>query len=312
MKKPTRVTKTIVSWAVVGVAGVLFVKALQANWNNLGEIELRPDIFVALALVCFVLSIVASGVAWGRIVNRLIGTPVPLREAIQIHLASWLLKYIPGQTGSFFNKIAWAKKRGIDGKKVTASFIYENTFLLLASTLPTIPILIVALSEKFAEDTSLFLPLLLAAPFVVLIMTPRVFTLLLNVLFKVLKKQKLSREELLGTKDNVIFTLEFIIPRIINGAAFVLLAISLLGVAPSLYVTFGAIYVLAGIIGVLAIFVPSGLGVREAVITLFVSAYVPVEQAIALALVARFYATIADVFVAGLYVYLKPRKATRP
>src|SRR5690606_22500625 len=127
-------------------------------------------------------------------------------------------------------------------------------------------------------------------------------------LFKLLKKQKLSSEELLGSKDNIMFTVEFILSRIINGTAFVLLAISLLGIATSMYVTFGAIYVLAGIVGVLAIFVPSGLGVREAVITLFASAYVPVEQAIALALVARFYATIADLLVAVLFVCIKPRR----
>lgn len=296
------------SWVVIALVAVLFVRSLQANWHSIKDLDLSPDIHVVLALICFVLSIVASGIAWGHIVEKLTKIGVPTREVIRIHLASWLLKYIPGQAGSLLNKLSWAKKRHIDGKMITASFIYENTFLLLASAITSIPILLIALSEKFSEDTSLFLPLLAALPVVVLVMTPRAFAILLNFLFRVLKKQPLTSTELLSNKDNARFLAEFTIPRLINGAAFVFLAISLLGIPSSLYLTFGAIYILAGIIGLLAIFVPSGLGVREAVITLFASAYIPVEQAVALALLARFYATIADIIVALIYVGLGSKK----
>lgn len=311
MKRHIKKVTNVFSWVVIALVATLFAKTLKDNWDNLEGISLRPDIFVILSLVCFVVSIVLSGVAWGKIVDRLTGKRIPIKEAVQIHLASWLLKYVPGQAGSFLNKIAWAKKRKIDGKKITASFIYENVFLLLASTVPTIPILAVAMSEKFTEDVGLFVPLLLSIPLVVLVMTPRVFELILNLIFRILKKQQLSRSELLGTKDNAKFIIEFIVPRIANGAAFVFLAISMVGIEPSQYLVFGAIYVLAGIIGVLAIFVPSGLGVREAVISLFASAYIPVEQAITLAILARFYTTVADVVIAGLYVFLKSGKGSK-
>ncbi len=256
------------------------------------------------------LSIISSGVLWGKIVDKLTEANIPAREAIRVHLASWLLKYIPGQAGSLINKIAWGRKRDLDGKKITASFIYENVFLLLASTVPTIPILLVALGNKFRESGTLFLPLLIAVPFVAIVLSPWFFTKAINFFFKLAKKQKLKREEMLNSQDNIKYFLLFIIPRIINGAAFVFVAESLINISPSQYLIFASIYVLAGIVGVLAIFVPSGLGVREAVIVLFASAYIPVEQAVLLALVSRFYATVSDILAAMVYLYLKRTEKT--
>lgn len=96
-------------------------------------------------------------------------------------------------------------------------------------------------------------------------------------------------------------------PRVLIGAGFVFIAMSVVDVDPSMYLGLGATYILAGIIGILALFVPSGIGVREGVIILFASAYFPVETATLIALLARFYATVADVILALLYGILSRR-----
>ncbi|NTW42780.1 MAG: UPF0104 family protein, partial [Cellulomonadaceae bacterium] len=59
--------------------------------------------------------------------------------------------------------------------------------------------------------------------------------------------------------------------------------------------------------GILAVFVPSGLGVRESVFVLIATAYMPVEQAIVIALLARLYSLIGDGVVALVYAVLKLR-----
>ena len=56
--------------------------------------------------------------------------------------------------------------------------------------------------------------------------------------------------------------------------------------ALKMWLPFAAAYVLAGAIGILAIFVPSGIGVREAIIVLVLSQYIPVAQAIVISLIA--------------------------
>jgi hypothetical protein len=221
---------------------------------------------------------------------------------------SWLMKYIPGQAGSFLGKIGWAKQQQIDGKKITASFIYENIFLLLASVIISIPPLFVVFGTRFTDSTTMIIPLLLSVPVILFILKPSIFQKIINSAFKLIKKGKLSNDSLLSYKDSLMFTVEFILPRLVNSLGFVLLAVSLLGIPTSQYIIFGSIYILAGIIGILAVFTPSGLGVRELVIVVLTSNYIPTEQAIALSLVARFYATIADLFIIGLYYILKPRR----
>jgi uncharacterized membrane protein YbhN (UPF0104 family) len=98
------------------------------------------------------------------------------------------------------------------------------------------------------------------------------------------------------------------VPRLITAAAFLCVVESMVGVPSDAYVGLGAIYILAGIIGLLAIFVPSGLGIREGVIVLLASHYFTVEVAIALSLAARLYATVADGLLALVYVIMTRQK----
>lgn len=294
----------IVSIAVILITTYFFANTLKNNWQNVQDYQFAPNAYSALAILLFVISVALSGHLWGEIISRLSRKKVATKEAIRVHFSSWLLKYVPGQAGSLINKLAWGKKEKIDGKLVTASFIYENTFLLLASTVPTIPILLLGLSSKFFKDASLFLPLLIVAPFVLFLTVPKFFNATINKTFKILGKKEVAKKDLLNMSENLSYFIKFIGPRIVNGAAFVFVAISLFHVEPKNYIVFAAVYVLAGIIGILAIFVPSGLGIREAVIVLFLSAYMPAEQAIIISVVARLYATVADLFIAATYFWL--------
>ena len=109
----------------------------------------------------------------------------------------------------------------------------------------------------------------------------------------------------LSTFQALRCSVEFIGPRVLNGFGFVVLASTVTTVSPSEWLPFGAAYVLAGAIGILAFFVPSGLGVREAVIVLVLSQYMPTAEAIVISLLARLFSTIGDGVVALIYVGLR-------
>ncbi|MBB4933158.1 uncharacterized membrane protein YbhN (UPF0104 family) [Lipingzhangella halophila] len=121
-------------------------------------------------------------------------------------------------------------------------------------------------------------------------------------MFKKLRGQTVDRAFFLSTPQLIGYMLKFLLPRLITAGAFLCVVISLVDVPPEAYIGLAATYILAGIIGLMAIFVPSGLGVREAVIVLFASVYFPVEIAIVLSLAARLYTTLADGLLALVYV----------
>jgi glycosyltransferase 2 family protein len=304
--KPLRFIRIVAPWAVILLVAIFFYSALSSNWRQLDDISIRFDGLTVAALVCFTGAVIVSGVLWGRLLALLSGQKVKVADAIRIHSASWLLKYIPGQIGSYINKVLWGSRRGISKKTVSTSFIYENVLMVFAGFILATPVFIL-FQEQLGSNLANLLPLLILIPMLVVLVRP-VFYFLLNTLFTKLGRIPFRESDFLSTGQLVKYQLGYLIPRILNGAGFVLIVSSMMTISPDMYIGLGATYILASIIGLLAIFVPGGLGVREAIIVLVLSVYFPVEQAIIVALVARFYATISDLGVGLVYLILNKGK----
>lgn len=302
MNQAKRIALTLLPWVVIGAIAVFFYRTLADSWSRLDGLSLSIDGWIVLGVTSFTLAIIVSGVLWGRLLSKLSGQAVSLRDAIRIHCASWLLKYVPGQVGSYLNKIAWGKKVGISKKTISTSFIYENVLMVFAGFLLSAPIFLI-FRDQLNGDLSMLLPLLVLVPMVVVMSKP-VFYRLLNSIFVKMKKKPFKTSDFLSTGALFRYQLGYLLPRLLNGLGFVFITVSILPVESHMYVGLAATYILASIIGLLAIFVPGGIGVREAVIVLFLSVYFPTEQAIIVSLVARLYATVSDAGVAIVYFIL--------
>jgi len=289
----------------------LFWRALADNWAEVEAQNLQFTWPMVAAVVVFAVAVPVSGLLWGQIVNQLSrSTKISPREAMAVHSASWLLKYIPGQVGSLGNKGLWGTKKGISRTLIVITFIYENVFLQLASIIPSVVILLVSLGVTVFQNNVLtvVLPLLAIVPLIA-VLNRRLFHGVMSFASRRFLKQELPSEFFLPTGSTILYLGEFTLPRLINGVGFVLVAASFMQVPAEHWLPLGAAYVLAGAIGILAVFVPSGLGVREAVIFLFALQYMTPAQAVILSLLSRLLSTIADgvvaVFYAGLRASLK-------
>ncbi|MEV8266687.1 lysylphosphatidylglycerol synthase domain-containing protein [Microbacterium sp. NPDC076911] len=292
---------------VVGVVGFFFARALIDNWAQIQAEHLTFDWLWVVAAIIFAIAVPLTGLLWARVVRALSPVAhVTVAEAVAVQSASWLLKYIPGQVGSVANKVIWAGRKGISRTLVVISFVYENVFLQLASIVPSMIILMLSLgAEIFGDNASLLLlPLLVLVPFGVVMYKP-FFHKIVSVPARRALKQDIPADFFLGSWRAVLFTTEFIGPRAINGIGFVLICATITEVSPGEWLPFAAAYVLAGAIGILAFFVPSGLGVREAVIVLVLSQYMPAPEAIIISLLARVISTVGDGLVALIYVVVR-------
>lgn len=302
-----RVLRLVGTLVVVGLVAFFFARSLADNWEAVKEIEISFDALSIGSIVLFALSVVFSGTLWGSMIGELGHVHVDRTEAIRVQCASWLLKYVPGQVGSVANKVLWGSGRGISRTLVVITFVYENVFLLLASTIPTVVYLLLDSGSFGGESLSAVLPALLAVVPLLLVMDRRLFRWALNLAGRKVLKSEIPREYFLSPVASLRFQVEFLLPRILIGAGFVLVAESSFSIAPGDWVALASVYILAGAVGILAVFVPSGIGVRESVIVLLCSRYMPVEQAIVLSLLARLYSTAADGVVALIYGVLKLR-----
>ncbi|MGM1017689.1 MAG: lysylphosphatidylglycerol synthase domain-containing protein [Actinomycetota bacterium] len=302
-----RVLRWAITILVVGLVGFLFTRALIDNWGELQAHQLAFDWRWIVATILFALAVPVTGIAWARIVRSVEPTArITTAEAVAVQCLSWILKYIPGQVGSVANKVLWAKKKGISRTLIVISFIYENVFLQLASIVPAAIILFLSLGPQvFGENfTLLVLPLLVLIPLVMVLYSP-LFHWVVSLPARRVLKQQVPKQYFLTSLQSLRSFLEFIGPRAVNGVGFVLLASAVTEVTPEQWLPFAAAYVLAGAIGILAIFVPSGLGVREAIIVLVLSQYIPVAEAIVISLLARLLSTIGDAAVALMYILIR-------
>lgn len=304
-RRRNRILRTLFTLVVVGVVGYFFARSLASNWDRLREQELSFGWELVLPTALFAAAVVVSGWLWGRMTAHLAKVPVPVAEAVRVHCLSWLLKYVPGQVGSAVNKVAWASSRGLSRTLVLITFVYENAFLLIGSLVPPMLVLLVTgavdLSGSGSASTWLLAALSALVPLIALTSRP-VFSRLTNVLARrVLKRSEVPHEYFLSGGQAFWYQVQFLLPRIVNGAGLAIIAAVVVDAPADTWVPLACAYIVAGAVGILAVFVPSGIGVREAVLVLLATPYLPAEQAIVIALVARLLATLADGLVAGLY-----------
>ncbi|MFW7415416.1 lysylphosphatidylglycerol synthase domain-containing protein [Demequina sp. SO4-18] len=292
--------RATIATVIIGVVAYFFARSLSANWDSLREEDLSLGWWALAATVLFVLAVAISGLLWGRIIRRLDDQPITGTESIRVHFSSWLLKYVPGQVGFVLNKVVWGQRRGTSRLLVLISVVYENAFLLLGSTVPMLAILVVARGEAVEITGTVWVALAAMVP-LALMTHPAVFHRVVALLGRRTLKRDVPREYFLPFGATLGFQTAFLIPRIVNGVGVALIAGALAGAGPDSWVPLGAAYAIAGAVGIMAVFVPSGLGVREAVFVLFAAPYVGTGKAIIIALVARVLATIADAVIAGVY-----------
>lgn len=305
-----RYARTVAFIALIAFIAFSVLSRLSANYDDLEGQSFIGGWRGVAATVAFTIAVLISGVLWRSTVDACARTTVPLDSAVRANTAAWLLKYVPGQVGAFAWKAAWGPKVGISKSQATVAFIYENLFLGITSTVPTIPILLVGLGSDATTSLGWYLVagVAVAVGFVGLSMEPvlrRIITTLVRV-----TKRKVDPTQLtfIGLGDALRLQLLYTLPRIVNGVGFVVLVSAVYDVGAGDAVVLTAAYTLAGILGILAVFVPSGIGVREAVIVIVLSRMMPVEVAAVCAINARIYATIADGVLGVGYLLGRERK----
>jgi hypothetical protein len=232
---------------------------------------------------------------------------VPPLEAIRVQFASWLLKYIPGHIGLVVNKLLWAKGRGTSRLLLVLSVVYENAFLLIVSIVPMVPLLLAwqALGgDGLGLTSTVWIGIAVLLP-VLVVTHRRVFSWAVNLLARRTLGRTVPEKHFLSFREALGFQAGFLIPRVLNGIGICMIAAAFSDAGPGSWVPLAAGYAVAGALGILAVVVPSGLGVRESVFVFFASSYMPVEQAIVVSLAARILSTVGDAVIAVAYAGLR-------
>jgi hypothetical protein len=119
----------------------------------------------------------------------------------------------------------------------------------------------------------------------------------------ILKREEISLD--ITGKDVIIYILAYSVSWLLFGLAFLIFIKAMAEASFGMYPSLTGAFAFAFNIGFLALFVPGGIGVREGILVLLLSSLFPVPIATLIALLARIWATAAELLCLSIAVPLK-------
>lgn len=239
-------------------------------------------------------TLLTYGLLWRDILHRLDRVRRPFIDVVSVFCASWLGRYVPSSLPYLAGKLMMGVRLGYGKRSLAASLVYENV-LLISVGAATSAILILLTVAGQGVGPIVYLGAGLGGAAGLILLSPRVMYTFTNFAARIAHKSPIAREELLSYRGIAAGAAFAALAHALHGAAFALVLSSFVELDGRELLASVAIYNLAGVAGFLALPVPSGLGVREAVLIGMLQLFVPLEVAAAAAIVARLGGIIIDV-----------------
>ena len=291
--KSLAITVLRIVFTVAVIAGVAYTTATQ--WSEVkGYIHDLSWPALGASLSMALLGLVAGVFAW-RAALAAVGHQVTPRTASQIYLIGLLAKYLPGSVWAFVLQMELGKRANLPRARAFLASIITVGLGITAS----MAFSVFGLSALAEVGRWAMILLLIIVPVSIICAHPRVLTFLVEKLLKLLRRNPLDMQITWRGVGSVLIWSA--IAAVANGVHLWLLASGT--AAPGfggLLRCIGAI-ALGMTIGLFAFLVPSGLGVREAIIVATLLPYVPnAGVALGMALASRLIFVLADL-IAGAF-----------
>lgn len=222
------------------------------------------------------------------------------RQLVYVYAKSWLGRYIPGTAPWILGKIYFASRHGIPREKLGVSSLLEAALQIVVMLVLSFAMLLFdSRFDVIGSQTRLFMGLAIVLCLVALI--PAVFNRLVSLAYRLLSKKRLADEHLATNGTIAKGASLYVVAALLNGVSFFFITKSLYPSLPLHDLMFViSANNLAGALGMLAIFVPSGLGVREGVQLVLLSTIMPKEISLIVVVVSRVWSVAVDFVFFGL------------
>ncbi|HEX2574948.1 MAG TPA: lysylphosphatidylglycerol synthase transmembrane domain-containing protein [Aquihabitans sp.] len=282
-----------------GAAMVYVVRRLARDWPDASDALADADLaWVAVAVVTAVAAMTSIGWGW-RHVLRLLGVRAPVGRVIAWYYVGELGKYVPGGVWPVLGRGELARRGGVPRTRAYASVALSLGLLYLAALFVSAGFLPFALSGGGFNVWMLFL---LALPVGVVLLHHAVLERLLALIGRLTRRT--IAFDVPRWKDSLALVARYVPTWILVGTATWAIARSLTPDASYPRVMFAT--VLSWTAGFLAVPVPAGAGIREAVLT--ASSGLDGGVAAATAIIARILFVLVDVAGAALSAPVAGRK----
>lgn len=269
---------------------VAIVFAVRSQWSAVKDTISQLSWWSLAASALFVfLGMGAAVRAWQHALGAL-EQPIPAFDAARCYLVGQLGKYLPGSVWAFVLQTELVRRAGVSR---AAGFVTVLVTVGLSTT-SALVVGLLGLPALFKISTAAAVAVIALVPIALICAYPPVLTRLVNLALRILRRDPLQRPL---TMHKIALALGWCAASwMLYGVHLWLLASSVAGFTFSgLVQCIGAI-ALGMCAGVLVFVVPSGIGVREAVVVAALSPFMEPGVALGLALASRLVFTLCEVF----------------
>ena len=285
---------------IVLVAAIVYFLAayLVRSWSTVKAYHwsLRYGWLVASG-VAFLAFYVLQALAWWLLLRGF-----DLHSPFPVAMSTWgksiLARYVPGNVFMFVGRAWMSHGQGLPVATVSAAMVYEQA-LGLASALVTVAVLF-PFWETDRGATGLSL---LAIPLFIILLHPRVFRPLSSWALRRVHREPL--DVTLGFGVVIAMLCYYVAAWLVAGTGAWLLARAVTGLGVGSLPLVIVAYALSFVVGMAAFIFPSGIGVREAVLTASLAKHLPGGVALAWALLLRLWVTAIELLFVGLAVLVE-------
>lgn len=219
---------------------------------------------------------------------------ISYRTAMKARIYSEMGKYIPGKVGSFVMIFYYYTKFGVSKRRLTTSLFYE----LVCSVVGGMFVVLVSLYfVHFALIPGIKSLILFLMLIMLVILHPKISLRLLDILLRCLNKEALKID--IRYTDILKMILLYGINWLVFGLGMFMMVRSFYPISLMQFPYVNGTFVLSTFIGIIAIFTPAGLGVREGIILTFISIIMPTPLAAVVSIGSRLLVTCSELFIFG-------------
>ncbi|HYP88113.1 MAG TPA: lysylphosphatidylglycerol synthase transmembrane domain-containing protein [Polyangiaceae bacterium] len=277
---------------ILGVASAIFVAVacykLSRRWES-GKVQVSWPWLIVSALP-MALGTVVLAVGWKWLMERMAGKRVPLRPCLTLHFESQMARYTPGKVGMPLVRMAGAGQLGVPAAIAGYSVLTESISQVAVGGLVGFALLLAitgssgGLTQAFGVLGVLGLAAFVAVTLVLVFVDRR------HLPAAVVKLMKVEGTGPLVPRRAPLAHAVFWLLWSLHGY-FAARAVGI----PAVHAFGGAgLYTLSAIAGILALATPSGIGVREAVLSMGLAPLVGPAPAVATAIVSRAVSLVVD------------------
>ncbi|MHB8051357.1 MAG: lysylphosphatidylglycerol synthase domain-containing protein [Coriobacteriia bacterium] len=304
VRQPWRRRVSIVGRAALFLAlGYFIIRAvlglLATTPDERLTVSLGPLLASAALLLVYYIAF-AQGMV---LILRAMGATIRLRDAFALNFISNLGKYLPGGVWPILGRYALASRFGVSAEHAVMSTVFENLLSVVAGTI----VVLVAIGPAAADamNVSPYLLVLVAAG-ILACLHPVVFGRLSRVALRLLKSD--VREVSLPVAAMLRVVVHYALTWCLGGIAFAVFVGSITVGDPGTLSLYIGAFAAASIGGLLVLFAPGGIGVREAILAGLLAPSYPLAVAVATGVAARLWSTAVELLASGVSALMTHRR----